>query len=108
MPIGLIAGNSTFPFLVLRAARQMGHDVTVVAIEGEAFPALEDLARELGGTTFRWVPLGQLQACITALREAGVSRAVMAGQVKHVKLFTDVQPDALMTSVLRVARCRQH
>ena len=101
MPIGLIAGNSSFPFLVLRAARQMGHEVTVVAIEGEAFPPLETLARELGGTTFRWVPLGQLQACITALRETGVSRAVMAGQVKHVKLFSDVQPDALMTSVLR-------
>ena len=101
MPIGLIAGNSAFPFLVLRAARQMGHDVTVVAIEGEAFPALETLAHELGGTTFRWVPLGQLQRCIAALRETGVSRAVMAGQVQHVKLFTDVQPDALMTSVLR-------
>jgi DUF1009 family protein len=101
MPIGLIAGNSAFPFLVLRAARQMGHDVTVVAIEGEAFPGLETLAQELGGTTFRWVPLGQLQTCITTLRETGVSRAVMAGQVQHVKLFTDVQPDALMTSVLR-------
>ena len=101
MPIGLIAGNGTFPFLVLRAARQMGHEVTVVAIEGEAFPALETLADEIGGTTFRWVPLGQLQTCITTLRDTGVTRALMAGQVKHVKLFTDVQPDALMTSVLR-------
>jgi DUF1009 family protein len=101
MPIGLIAGNSAFPFLVLRAARQMGHAVTVVAIEGEAFPALEALAEELGGTTFRWVPLGQLQACITALRETGVSRAVMAGQVRHVKMFSEVQPDPLMASVLR-------
>ena len=101
MPIGLIAGNSAFPFLVLRAARQMGHEVTIVAIEGEAFPSLKTLADELGGTTFRWVPLGQLQTCIAALRETGASRAVMAGQVKHVKLFTDVQPDALMTSVLQ-------
>ena len=49
MPIGLIAGNGTFPFLVLRAARRLGHDVVVVAIEGEAFPDLEGLARELGG-----------------------------------------------------------
>ena len=101
MPIGLIAGNSAFPFLVLRAARQMGHEVAVVAIEGEAFPGLEGLARELGGTTFRWVPLGHLEVCISTLREAGVSRALMAGQVKHIKLFTDVQPDALMASVLR-------
>jgi DUF1009 family protein len=101
MPIGLIAGNNSFPFLVLRAARQMGHDVTVVAIEGEAFPELKRLADELGGTSFHWVPLGHLQKCISTLRDSGVSRAVMAGQVKHVKMFTDVQPDALMTSVLR-------
>jgi UDP-2,3-diacylglucosamine hydrolase len=101
MPIGLIAGNSTFPFLVLRAARQMGHELAIVAIEGEAFPGLETLAGELGGTTFRWVPLGHLQLCISTLRDAGVSRALMAGQVQHIKLFSDVQPDALMASVLR-------
>jgi hypothetical protein len=100
MPIGLIAGNGTFPFLVLRAARQLGHDVTVVAIDGEAFPELDALAAELGGTTVRWVPLGKLGACIDTLRSAGVSRAVMAGQVKHVKLFTDVMPDLTMLSVL--------
>jgi UDP-2,3-diacylglucosamine hydrolase len=100
MPIGLIAGNGTFPFLVLRAARQLGHDVTVVAIQGEAFPALETLAGEVGGTTLRWISLGQLGTCISTLREAGVSRAVMAGQVKHVKLFTDVMPDMTMMSVL--------
>ena len=100
MPIGLIAGNGTFPFLVLRAARQIGHDVTVVAIQGEAFPALESLAAELGGTSVHWVPLGKLGACIAALRDTGVSRAVMAGQVKHVKLFTDVMPDMTMLSVM--------
>jgi DUF1009 family protein len=100
MTIGLIAGNGSFPFLVLRAARKMGHDVAVVAIQGEAFPALETLASELGRATFRWIPLGHLDACITALRDAGVSKAVMAGQVKHVKLFADVMPDATMQSVL--------
>lgn len=100
MPIGLIAGNGTFPFLVLRAARQLGHDVTVVAIKGEAFPELEALAAEVGGTTFQWIALGQLGKCIAALRGAGVSRAVMAGQVKHVKLFTDVMPDITMMMVL--------
>ncbi|MCC7008367.1 MAG: UDP-2,3-diacylglucosamine diphosphatase LpxI [Acidobacteria bacterium] len=100
MPIGLIAGNGTFPFLVLRAARQLGHDVTVVAIEGEAFPALTQLAAELGGTSIHWIPLGKLGTCIAILREAGVSQAVMAGQVKHVKLFTDVMPDLTLLGVL--------
>jgi UDP-2,3-diacylglucosamine hydrolase len=100
MPIGLIAGNGTFPQLVLRAARRLGHDVAVVAIEGETFGSIDALAATLGGTTVRWIPLGKLGDCISTLREAGVSRAVMAGQVKHVKLFTDVMPDPIMLSAL--------
>ena len=34
MHIGLIAGNGRFPFLILDAARNQGHDVTIVAGEG--------------------------------------------------------------------------
>lgn len=100
MPIGLIAGNGTFPFLVLRAARRLGRDVTAVAIRGEASPELEQLAAELGGTTFTWVELGQLGKCIKALKAGGVRQAVMAGQVKHVKLFGGVMPDMTLLSVL--------
>ena len=100
MAIGLIAGNGTFPFLVLRAARQLGHDVVLVAIEGEASPELEPLAARLGGTAFSWVQLGQLGACIKALKGGGARQAVMAGQVKHVKLFGGVFPDMTLLSVL--------
>ncbi|MBM3750885.1 MAG: LpxI family protein [Acidimicrobiia bacterium] len=100
MPLGLIAGNGTFPFLILRAARQLGHDVVVVAIEGEAFPELETLARDLGHPSFTWNPLGQLGKCIKILTGAGVSRAIMAGQVKHVKVFGGVIPDLTLLSVL--------
>jgi DUF1009 family protein len=99
-PIGLIAGNGTFPFLVLRAARQAGHDVVVVAIKGEASPELEPLAHQLGGTAFTWIALGQLGKCLTTFGKAGVSRAVMAGQVKHVKLFGGVLPDFTLLKVL--------
>lgn len=106
MPLGLIAGNGTFPFLVLRAARALGHDVAVVAITGEAFPELEPLAAELGRTTVEWVPLGQLGRCITVLQNAGVRDAVMAGQVKHVKLFTDVMPDLTLMTVLARLKSR--
>ena len=100
MTIGLIAGNGTFPFLVLRAARRLGREVVAVGIRGEAFPELEDLARELGGTTFTWVELGQLGKCIKALKAGGVTQAVMAGQVKHVKLFGGVMPDMTLLTVL--------
>jgi DUF1009 family protein len=100
-PLGLIAGNGSFPFLVLRAARQQGRQVVVVAVEGEAFPELEHLAATLGGCAFHWVPLGQLRRCIETLRAAGVADAVMAGQVKHVKLFSDLRPDEAMLTVLK-------
>jgi DUF1009 family protein len=99
-PIGLIAGNGAFPFLVLRAARQVGHDVVIVAIEGETSPELEPLSRELGGATLAWISLGQLGRCLQAFTAAGVERAVMAGQVKHVKLFGGVLPDPTLLKVL--------
>lgn len=105
-PFGLIAGNGTFPFLVLKAARQMGHDVTIVAVEGEASPAIEQVARDLGGTSVNWIQLGKLGACIAAFKGAGVTEAVMAGQVKHVKLFTDVMPDLTMLSALSRLRSK--
>lgn len=100
MPLGLIAGNGTFPFLILRAARQLGHDVVVVAVEGEAAPDLEVLARDLGRVQWTWIPLGHLGTCIKTFTNAGVTRAIMAGQVKHTKLFGGVMPDLTLLSVL--------
>jgi len=98
--IGLIAGNGSFPLLVLRAARRAGHDVVVVAIKGEASPEIDSLAQEVGGTTLAWIDLGQLGKCIKTLKAGGVTQAVMAGQVKHVKLFGGVMPDLTLLSVL--------
>ena len=99
--IGLIAGNGRFPFLALDAARHLGHDVTVVAIRGEAHPDIEAAAGRGRPAALHWVSLGQLGTCIKILREAGVTEALMAGQVKHVKLFAGVIPDLTLLSVLR-------
>ncbi len=104
--IGLIAGNGQFPFLALDAARRMGHDVTVVAIKEEAFPALADAAARGPRADFHWVSLGQLGRCIAILREAGVSQALMAGQVKHTKLFSGIMPDMTLLSVLARLRSK--
>jgi len=57
-------------------------------------------AAEVGGTTFAWIHLGQLGKCIATFKRAGVTQAVMAGQVKHVKLFGGVMPDLTLLSVL--------
>ena len=103
--IGLIAGNGRFPFLALQGARSLGHDVTVVAVKEEAFPELEDAARE-AGADLHWVSLGHLGKCIKVLRQAGVSQAVMAGQVKHAKIFSGIVPDLTFLSVLTKLRSR--
>ena len=103
--IGLIAGNGRFPFLVLQGARSLGHDVTVVAVKEEAFPELEPAARE-AGADLHWVSLGHLGKCIKILKGAGVTRAVMAGQVKHVKIFSGIIPDLTLMSVLTRLKAR--
>ena len=103
--IGLIAGNGRFPFLVLQGARSLGYDVTIVAIKEEAFPDLETTAQE-SRADFHWVSLGQLGKCIKILKSAGISRAVMAGQVKHVKIFSGIMPDFTLVSVLTHLKAR--
>ena len=100
MRVGLIAGNGRFPFLVLDAARSLGHDVTVVAIREEADEGLQAAAAGPPAAAFHWVSLGQLGRCIELLTAAGISRAVMAGQVKHTKLFSGVMPDRTLLAVL--------
>ena len=103
--IGLIAGNGRFPFLVLQAARSLGHDVTVIAIQDETWSTLEAFAREHGAPT-HWVSLGELGRCIAVLKEAGAGQAVMAGQVKHAKIFSGIVPDRTMLAVLTRLRAR--
>jgi UDP-2,3-diacylglucosamine hydrolase len=103
--IGLIAGNGRFPFLALQGARGLGHDVTVVAIKEEAFPDLEATARE-SQADFHWVSLGHLGRCIKILKAAGISEAVMAGQVKHAKIFSGIMPDLTLLSVITRLKAR--
>lgn len=92
---GLIAGNGRFPFLVLEGARSQGIDMAVIALKEEASPELENLAKRL-----HWVSLGELSKAIALMQEEGVKRAVMAGQVKHNKIFSTIRPDWKLAKVL--------
>jgi DUF1009 family protein len=99
--LGIIAGNGRFPFLVLDAARAQGHDVTVIALKEEAFTDL-DAAAAQRQAAIHWISIGQVGRCIELLRDAGATTAVMAGQVKHVKIFGgSFVPDLTALSVLR-------
>jgi len=92
---GLIAGNGRFPFLVLEGARSQGIEMAVVALKEEASPELEKVAKRL-----HWVSLGELSKAIGLLQQEGVKRAVMAGQVKHNKIFSAIRPDWKLAKLL--------
>src|SRR5579863_4891127 len=92
---GLIAGNGKFPFLVLQGARSRGIDMAVIAIKEEASPELERVARRI-----HWVSLGELSRAIELMHEEGVKQAVMAGQVKHNKIFSSIRPDWKLAKLL--------
>jgi DUF1009 family protein len=106
MRLGLIAGNGRFPFLVLEAARGAGHEVTVIALKEEAFPELDALAARPPAAAVHWLSIGQLGKCISLLKDAGVTEAVMAGQVKHTKLFADIVPDLTLAGVIMRLKSR--
>ena len=100
MKLAIIAGNGRFPFLVLDAARSLGHDVTVVAIKEEASKDLENAAQD-ANAPLHWVSIGHLGTFLKILKDAHITTAVMAGQVKHVKIFGFV-PD--LTAMALIAR----
>src|SRR6202050_3762472 len=92
---GLIAGNGDFPFLVLEGARSQGIEMTVCSIREEASPELERHAARL-----HWLGLGELSRAIELLHQEGVKHVVMAGQVKHNKIFSAVRPDWKLAKVI--------
>lgn len=100
MKLGLIAGNGRFPFLVLDAARALGHDVVVIALKDEASPELAAAAARPPAAPVHWVSIGQLGTFLKILTDAGVTQAVMAGQVKHVKIFGGFVPDRAALALL--------
>ena len=94
--IGLIAGNGSFPLLVLDAARAQGLDVIVAAIREEASPEIE----RHGAAAVYWLSLGELSRLIETFQREGVRRAIMAGQVKHKQIFSSIRPDWKLAKLL--------
>jgi len=94
--LGLIAGNGRFPFLVLDAARAQGREVVVAAIKEETSPEIESH----GAASVHWLSLGELSKLIETFKKEGVTRAVMAGQVKHKQIFSGIRPDWRLAKLL--------
>ncbi|MCU1312175.1 MAG: hypothetical protein JWO20_3300 [Candidatus Angelobacter sp.] len=94
--LGLIAGNGTFPLLLIDAARARGTDVIVAAINEETFPEIE----HRGAKSVHWMSLGELSKLIDTFKHEGVTQAIMAGQVKHKQIFSSIRPDWKLAKLL--------
>jgi hypothetical protein len=106
MKLGLIAGNGSFPFLLLDAARAQGFAVTVAAIREETDPEINHRAAADEHITVTWLSLGELSRLIEVFHKEGVAMAVMAGQVKHKQIFSSIRPDWRLAKLLLNLRTR--
>jgi DUF1009 family protein len=104
--LGLIAGNGRFPFLLLEAARAAGKEVVVAAIREETSPEMDRRAAADTGVRVHWLSLGELSRLIETFQAAGVTQAVMAGQVKHKQIFSSIRPDWRLAKLLLSLRTR--
>ncbi|HXA53028.1 MAG TPA: UDP-2,3-diacylglucosamine diphosphatase LpxI [Candidatus Acidoferrum sp.] len=95
MRYGLIAGNGRFPILALESARQLGYQITVIAIQEEASKEVEALADRC-----YWISLGQLSKLIDICKKEGIAEVMMCGQVKHAKIFSSIVPDWRLVKLL--------
>jgi hypothetical protein len=100
MKLGLIAGNGRFPFLLLDAARAQGLSVVVAALREETDAEMDRRAAEDSGITVHWLSLGELSRLIETFQKEGVTKAVMAGQVKHKQIFSSIRPDWRLAKLL--------
>jgi UDP-2,3-diacylglucosamine hydrolase len=106
MKLGIIAGNGRFPFLLLDAARAQGDEVVVAAIREEAGAELDARAAADSGVRVHWLSLGELSRLIEIFHTEGITRAVMAGQVKHKQIFSSIRPDWRLAKLLLNLRTR--
>jgi UDP-2,3-diacylglucosamine hydrolase len=96
---GMIAGNGRFPILALETARKLGDEVVAIGIRDEASKEIEPLAARC-----HWISIGQLSRLIEILKQEGITEVVMAGQVKHVSIFSSIQPDWRLLKLLASLR----
>jgi DUF1009 family protein len=98
--LGIIAGNGVYPTELASAAHRAGvKKIVAAAFINETDP---DLAPAVD--TIEWLRVGQLARLLKFFREAGVRRAIMAGQIAPRNLF-DLRPD--WKALLLLARLKQ-
>lgn len=89
--IGLIAGNGRFPLLFADAARRKGFDVVAIAIKKDTSRLIVPMVKKV-----YWLSLKDYARMFEILKEEGIKKVLMAGQVNPLSLFyKDVGDGAL-------------
>ncbi len=83
--IGILAGGGRLPLMIAESVTARGGHVHIVAIDGEADPAI-------GHFPHTWVNWGQIGRMVAALRRSGCRQLVIAGGVRRPDL-RKVKPD---------------
>jgi len=97
-PLGLIAGEGVFPFLVARGAKAAGRRVICAALAGSASPELRNECDE-----FHFVGVARLGRWLKVLKSAGCSDAIMVGRVLKTKMY---DPWALLRYIPDITSAR--
>jgi DUF1009 family protein len=102
--IGIIAGSGDLPLRVAEEALDRGCQVVAVAFPGFTNPDLEARVSET-----LWVKLGQLDKIISAFKNRGIGRVVLAGKIEKSNLMRpwNVRPDLRALKVLRSLKDRR-
>jgi DUF1009 family protein len=79
-PLGIIAAGGAIPRAVAEAVLAMGRAVHVVALSGQADPAMERFPHD-------WVRIGQVGHIISALKKAGCRDVVIVGSLRRPNLW---------------------
>jgi DUF1009 family protein len=99
--LGLIAGGGSFPVLIAKEAGKMGYEIYTAGLKNAASLELKEISKE---TVF--LRLGQLSACIKFFKSRNVTKAVMAGLMKHSSVF-DLVPDLRTAKLLASIKDRR-
>ena len=93
--LGIIAGKGVYPLLLAESARKQGvKNIIVFAFKGETDSSIKRYADRV-----EWIYMGQLVKLLEAMKDSGVRKCVMVGQITPSNLF-NVRPDAAMFSLL--------
>jgi DUF1009 family protein len=92
--------------LLLDAARAHGLTVVVAAIKEETSPEMDERAVKDAAVRVFWISLGELSKLIETFQAEGVTRAVMAGQVRHKQIFSSIRPDWRLAKLLMSLRTK--